>query len=196
MRHGKSLANDAGIIVSSPEYGLNEWGLATDAAEAVRASVTMSGLGPQTLIYSSDFLRTRQTAELVSEAVGILTRPKYQLTPALRERFFGVYDMGGDENYQKVWTMDKAGAADARATVEAGVESTGSVLSRLLGLVGELEHQYKNRDILLISHGDPLNILLTAVTGLPSHRHREILPMNTAEIRVLGEDSSGAGFLR
>jgi len=66
MRHGQSKANVAGIIVSCIEndlrgdYGLSELGRA-QALEAAQAC----GLATDTVIFSSDFSRARQTAEIV-----------------------------------------------------------------------------------------------------------------------------------
>ena len=66
MRHGQSKANVAGIIVSCIEndlrgdYGLSELGRA-QALEAAQAC----GLSSGTVIFSSDFSRARQTAEIV-----------------------------------------------------------------------------------------------------------------------------------
>ena len=66
MRHGQSKANVAGIIVSCIEsdlrgdYGLSELGRA-QALEAAQACE----LSRDTVIFSSDFSRARQTAEIV-----------------------------------------------------------------------------------------------------------------------------------
>ena len=66
-----------------------------------------------------------------------------------------------------------------------GVESPSAVFRRLWRLIAEIESQGGNSTVLLVSHGDPLNILLTGTAGLGLERHRDIPPMETAEIREL-----------
>jgi broad specificity phosphatase PhoE len=80
-----------------------------------------------------------------------------------------------------VWAAD---AADASRAVD-GAEPAAAVLERMAALVARLEEQYAGAAILLVSHGDPLQILLAGLSGLGPARHRELPPLETAEIRPL-----------
>ena len=179
MRHGQSRANVAGIIVSRIEsdrrgdYGLSELGQA-QALEAARAC----GLSRDTVIFSSDFSRARQTAEVVRAH---LDAPEVSLSEALRERSFGDWEGSTADNYARVWAADEAGSGQAGR----GVEPVAAVVDRTTALVVDLERRYSGRHILLVSHGDTLQILQAAFLGLSPARHRRLPALRTAEIRRL-----------
>jgi len=191
MRHGQSLANVAGIIVSRIEsdrrgdYGLSELGRA-QALEAARSS----GLTIDTIICSSDFSRARQTAEIVRTQLGA---PEIEVTGALRERCFGEWDGSSTDNYTRVWAADQAGSAQAGSAqadsdiepVSNGVEPASGVLDRTTALVVDLERRFSGRHILLVSHGDTLQILQAGFLRMNPASHRSLPGLQTAEIRRL-----------
>src|SRR5688500_18160549 len=90
LRHGKSLANEAEMIVSDPDQGVPGYGLSEEGRRQVASAVGKAreghALDHNTLIVSSDFARARESAEI---AAGILGTEDIILTPKLRERFFG-----------------------------------------------------------------------------------------------------------
>ena len=60
MRHGQSEANVAGIIVSDPQIGCNQFGLtALGQQQVIKSASNTSKLNQDTLIISSDFLRAK-----------------------------------------------------------------------------------------------------------------------------------------
>ena len=178
MRHGQSKANEAGVIVSTIEsdrrgdYGLSEVGL-----RQARAAADACGLPADTVIRSSDFSRARQTAEIVRARLGAA---EVISAEALRERCFG--DLEGETvgSYARVWEGDEAGSGHVH-----GVEPAAAVLDRVTALVADLERRYSGRDILLVSHGDTLQILQAGFQRLDPALHRRLPPLNTAEIREL-----------
>ena len=190
MRHGQSKANEAGVIVAAIEsdrrgdYVLSEAGL-----RQARAAADACGLPADTVICSSDFARARQTAEIVRARIGAA---EVTVAEALRERSFG--DLEGDTvaSYAKVWEADEADEADeankadqAGAGHPHGVEPAAAVLDRVTALVADLERRHAGRDILLVSHGDTLQILEAGFLRLDPSRHRRLAPLATAEIREL-----------
>lgn len=182
LRHGKSKANELGIVLSHPDDGIPNYGLVEEGRKQVRLAVEAARknqiLGNDTIIVTSDFRRTRETAEIASSALGALT---VILEPRLRERFFGAWDKQQNSAYQKVWDDDVAQPGHTNHQVE----STEEVLRRTAGLIQELEDRYRERTILLVSHGDALQILQTTFAGVPSHLHRSLPHLETAEIRRL-----------
>jgi broad specificity phosphatase PhoE len=186
MRHGQSRANVAGIIVSRIEndrrgdYGLSELGR-TQALEAALAC----GLPTETIICSSDFTRARQTAEIVRAH---LDAPEVGLTEALRERCFGDWEGSSTDNYARVWAADESGSAQIN-----GVESVGAVLDRTTALIVDLERRYSGHHILLVSHGDSLQILQAGFLHMSPTRHRSLPGLQTAEIRRLSLKDSPTG---
>jgi broad specificity phosphatase PhoE len=179
MRHGQSKANEAGVIVSEigtdrgGDYGLSEHGL-----RQVSAAAQACGLPADTVIYASDFSRARQTAEVVREHLGA---PEVTLAEALRERSFGDLEGTPVANYARVWTADGAAGDHGRD----GVEPAAAVLDRTTALVADLERRYSGRDILLVSHGDTLQILQAGFLRMDPAKHRSVPHLDTAQIREL-----------
>lgn len=177
MRHGRSLANEQDMIVSYPESGmLAEYGLSEVGRQQAEEAAKNSSLPSEVLIYTSDFSRARQTAEIVQRMVGAS-----HVTPTelLRERNFGDLERTLTANYKKVWQADRE-AAD-----RYNVEPLSSVLARTMRLIEAIEREYTGRDILLVSHGDTLQILQAGLQGLSLSRHRDLPQLETAEIRQL-----------
>jgi glucosyl-3-phosphoglycerate phosphatase len=182
MRHGESTANTKKLIVSNPEKGMIEYGLTENGRNQVIESIQeFSELDSYTIIYSSDFLRTKQTSEI---ARLILNSNSLILTEKLRERFFGSYDMTGNENYEKVWAED-LNDPDQKNN---NVESVNEVLSRMFSQIIEIDPEYEGKNILIVSHGDPLQILLTKFNGIGTSEHRNIKHLEPAEIRRLNNN--------
>ncbi len=179
MRHGQSEANRQGLIVSSPELALEAYGLSSEGKTQVLQNLKASTeVNKVSLIYSSDFLRARQTAELARE---YLKLQSLKLDMRLRERFFGKWDGTSDQNYRNVWLADER---SEEQTVDA-VETVLEVANRMLSVVAELELIHTNQTILLVSHGDPLQILQAALMGRKPLAQRGLELLKTGEIRVL-----------
>ena len=53
----------------------------------------------------------------------------------------------------------------------------------MLDCLSLAENVFDGRRILLVSHGDPLQILLTFFNDLPAGQHRDIPHLDVAEIR-------------
>ena len=139
------------------------------------------------MICSSDFTRARQTAEIVRARLGAA---EVTVTEALRERCFGDLEGSPVASYARVWQADEAGADETGAHETGGghadgVEPAAAVLDRATALVAGLERRYSGRDILLVSHGDTLQILQAGFLRLDPSRHRRLPPLATAEIREL-----------
>jgi glucosyl-3-phosphoglycerate phosphatase len=187
MRHGQSKANLRGIIVSrietdaSADYGLTELGREQVRAAALTSSRTAGAppsapLSAGALILSSDFARAAQTAQIMRAH---LAAPDVVIAAALRERCFGDWEGTPTENYRIVWAADEAGRANG------GVEPAPAVLDRVTALIADLERQHSGRDILLVSHGDTLQILQAGFARTDPARHRHLPHLETAEIRRL-----------
>ena len=179
MRHGQSRANVAGIIVSRIEndrrgdYGLSELG-----RQQALAAARGCGLPGDTVICSSDFSRARQTGEIVRAHLGAR---EVVLAEALRERCFGEWEGSPAGNYARVWAADERNPDHP----DGDVEPVTAVLDRTTAFIVDLERRYSGRDILLVSHGDPLRILQAGFLRMNPSRHRSLPDLATAEIRRL-----------
>ncbi|KAF9353941.1 hypothetical protein BGX26_008300 [Mortierella sp. AD094] len=164
-------------------------------------------------VLTSPFQRTRQTADIVHKElrVAIATYNQSVLTPNqerianitvegeepeqivdLRERFFGEFEMKtpSDDLYAKVWREDALNPSHK----QFGVESVAEASTRMTGVIRDQEIKEKadynsspenhpETWVIIVSHGDSLQILQTAMRGWSGHRHRELDHLNTANWR-------------
>ena len=180
VRHGNSLANQQGIIVSHPQHGVSEYGLSETGQLQVIESVDRDRhLDAATLIVSSDFRRARETSEIIHRQLD--SHSPLSFDQRLRERYFGEFELGPDTAYAGVWQDDEINANNQRRAVE----SPNQVMARVSELVSEYESRYSQATVLLVSHGDALQILQTAFAKQDASKHRRQRHLETAEIRPL-----------
>ncbi|WP_219846032.1 histidine phosphatase family protein [Maribrevibacterium harenarium] len=179
MRHGQSEANVEGKIVSHPDIGCASFGLTHEGKQQILASLNAYDGPNLQQVYCSDFLRTKETARLVTKALSL---PEAINTPSLRERFFGNWDGQSDRYYEQVWQKD----AQHPSQLSDHVESAEDVFKRVMEFIETLESHHQDQTILLVAHGDVLQILRTAWFNLAPHEHRKLPNIHTAEIVPLG----------
>lgn len=190
MRHAESTANTEQTIVSTPgpralhHVGLTEHGRA-QAADSAHHATQHHGITANTHIITSDFARTLETAHIVSAIWGA---PAPITDIRLRERNFGTLDESPASGYEQVWRAD---ASHGRIPLPAGVESVASVAERVSQVLRDfwnITHpaDCPDPDLVLIAHGDVLQILQAVFTGRPAEEHRSLPHLGNAEIRCLG----------
>ena len=170
---------------------------------------TPSGTTCQIQIVASPFLRTQDTAHILLESVqqkkqeldqiqqscpsplskGLLSKGEIESDQDLRERFFGEFELAtpSDNIYDQVWVQDARNPFHH----SFGVESVNEVTERTTGVVRRLENELAAQQtgssgttwVILVSHGDALQILQAAMKGWSGDRHREIEHLNTANWR-------------
>ncbi len=179
MRHATSIPNEAGIIVSWPENGLDESQGLSDAGRSQAESAAKNcQLDENTIIYTSDFSRASETAKIVSSVIGS-SHPI--LSAELRERNFGDLELKSNTLYNDVWRADVSGEDFGHK-----VESLDSVADRTIRLIEGIEMVYRNKNILLVSHGDTLQAIQAVYQRLhPALDYNKISPMKNAEIKAL-----------
>ena len=178
MRHGESEANVENLIISYPGTGCRKYGLTKRGRQQARISALESGLGPETLIVASDFLRAQETAQIVGEVLAC--RPP-TIDERLRERFFGQLEATSAANYEQVWLQDEIDPASPLC----GAEPAALVMERMSAVVEHLESVDVGQTLLLVSHGDPLRFLQLWAAGRSSREHQSLEHFGPAEIRPL-----------
>ncbi|MGF1767921.1 histidine phosphatase family protein [Enterovibrio makurazakiensis] len=187
MRHGQSQANVADIVVSDPAIGCEQYGLSPLGEQQAKTAAAQYQGAPITHIFASDFKRTKETAAIVADALN-MSEPKYDIR--LRERYFGEWEGKTSAAYEQVWAKD-ALTADNN---ENGVESTAQVRARTLNLINALEVKYHGEVILLVAHGDILQILATVFNDLPPNQHRTLPHHETGELKLLVKQGDDVPF--
>lgn len=190
LRHGRSEANEEGIILSNPSDGVKSYGLTEEGRaqvlKSVREFTERSDFSDDLFIFSSDFKRAYETALIVSENTEIRN---ITVEKRLRERFFGEFDKKSDSNYKIVWEHDEADNGKDFFSVE----SVYSVQERTSLLITDIESRISGKFVILVSHGDALQILQTAFLKVSPCTHRKLTHLSTGEIRELVLDSSVRG---
>jgi len=192
LRHGRSKANEAGIIVSMLENGVKEeYALADAGKEQARQAGQKWGedlrregggaLPSCSVVYCSPFSRTVETARLAAEAAGL---DASTVTPdvRLRERSFGSrLELQSHTHYEECWERDQQ---DPTAIIpgDAPGESAQQVSDRLRELLQDLDARHEGANILLVSHGDCLQILQATVAGAPLSEHRKRFAIETGQL--------------
>lgn len=182
LRHGKSEANEKGIITSDPSEGKSSYDLVKEGKNQVRDKVKnflkQNHLSDKTIIISSEFKRALETANIAKEILG---SSHIIISPKLNERYFGKFDKTHNSNYEIVWNEDKTNP-DHKTN---DVESVNEVFSRTTSLIEDLEKKYSGQKIILVSHGDALQILQTFFERKNPAEHRYLNHLETAELRGL-----------
>ena len=183
LRHGRSQANEDGLIVSDPARGTQAYGLTAQGQAQVEQSVKAAeraGLADSALaIVSSPFLRAQETAQI---AARILAVPSIQTDDRLRERSCGQLEMAQEETYERVWARDRVDPEHR----QMGVESVAQVWARSAALVRELDQGTTDTTFVLVTHGDVASALLCGAACKDLRRHRDLYALKTAEMCQVG----------
>ena len=193
VRTLQSEANVQNLIVSNPAIGVENYGLtekgknqARQAAENLRRLLVSEdgNISARVLVVSSDFKRTRETAEIIHSELRVMSPLRFET--GLRERRFGEFDMTCDQNYNVVVKQDASDPTHA----SNGCESVVSVVRRISGVVQELDSEAEKMIYILVSHGDPLCLLSMAFLGLPPNERIKSPMLDNGGVMELKERSS------
>ncbi len=131
------------------------------------------------LIFSSDFFRTRQTAEIISQKLRI----KSQYDSRLREVNLGIFH---GENIKKYWQNWQSRVEKFKERAPKG-ESYLEVKKRMADFIKETDRKYKNKNILIISHGGPIWMLEVLMKGLSNEQSLGYWTKRAIEVGELRE---------
>ena len=174
-RHGEAGHNVKGLISCYPEKMVNN--LTTKGVERARGlAQVLSDAGGVDMIFSSDLSRTRQTAETVGKILNV----PVELDERLREYNVGIYNGKTKEEFDPVYPLE-------RRWTEApeGGESNGEVQNRMVSFVNEANKKYSGKKILVVSHGDPLYLLMQyfgSELGYPNYATKIELDVSIADL--------------
>lgn len=156
LRHGESLSNKKQIISCWPEKFYSP--LTQKGRKQIKIQAKKLKKEKIDLIFASDLLRTRQTAEIVSKELGI--SPKYD--KRLREYGFGIFN--GKPIEEAAEFFDSA-EKNFKLRPPKG-ENYNDIKKRMFDFFKEIDKKYSEKTILIISHGDPIWLLLGELRGV------------------------------
>lgn len=149
LRHGEALSNIRGIVSSWPEKFKNP--LTKDGKSQIKEIAKELKNKDIDLIFASDILRAKQTAEII----GKVLRIKISFDKRLREINFGTISGGLIEDFVGLF-KNRVERINKRAPEG---ESYKDVFRRVSKFLEEMNIKYKGKNILIISHQAPLFLL-------------------------------------
>ncbi len=158
MRHGEAENNTANILSSRAD---NPHHLTKRGCEQVAAAAKNLKQEKIDLIVSSDFVRTRETAELVLKALG-LPNDRLSIDQRLGEVNHGELDRQPVNVYHKIFKTKE----EYFIKPLPGGESFNDVKRRTGDALYDLERRYQGKTILIVTHESPAWLLLAAASGL------------------------------
>ena len=155
VRHAEAENNVKSIGNSLPEekkYHLTDRGKkqAQELAEKLKDKKI-------DFIFSSPVTRTKETAEIVAGKLGL----EIIFDNRLREIGLGEFN---NKNYRELCAVYPS-EKDRIDNTEHGVESIVDIRKRAKEFVDEINEKYKGKNIVIISHGGPLQVFLGVAEG-------------------------------
>lgn len=178
VRHGETLANRQGILQGWSNNPLDDTG-----RKQASALVTRAARVPLDALYTSDLIRTRETAAPLAAARGM----EAKVLPGLREISFGKWD---GHHLREIQEKDpdtlrdiflKPGQVDMEAEEDlAASQKRGWETFR--ELVDQMEPE---GTILCVSHGGLIRLLVCQILGFPIDNMWRMSLANTAFVQVV-----------
>ncbi|MEC8980501.1 MAG: histidine phosphatase family protein [SAR324 cluster bacterium] len=127
-------------------------------------------------IYSSDSLRTRQTAEAITQYSG----HTLQFDQRIREKNLGVFEgltsTEAKERHPEIYRLFKT--AGANYVIDEG-ESTQQLLERALEFIEEIRLRHPQERVVMVTHGGVVRVLMKHVLGLSIDAPTRFIIKNT-----------------
>jgi len=185
MRHAQALSNVRAICSNWPEKFKNPLTIlgreiVRESAEKLKNKLDAEGQDID-LIFASDLLRTKQTAEIAGKILE--AKPKFD--KRLREINFGIFNA---RSLESMWKHFKSEEERIKQRPPKG-ETYSEILKRIMSFLKDTDKKYKERNILIVSHDGPLTLLQAKVMGLSLEETIKEFPLgkriHKGEIREL-----------
>jgi len=155
FRHGDSLRQTKNVAMCWPEKIFCP--LTKEGEKEVETSAKKLKNKKIDIIFSSDLLRTKQTAEILSKETGA----RIIFDKRLREYNVGIFN---GKNPRLVWDYLNKKGNIVSAKPPRG-ESLLGIGKRMSSFLKDLNKKYQNKNILIVSHELPLTILEGILKG-------------------------------
>ncbi|WP_432544625.1 bifunctional RNase H/acid phosphatase [Kineococcus sp. SYSU DK002] len=167
VRHGSTALTEqrrvCGRRGQDPE--LSELGLAQ-----ARAAADCPEVAGAAVVLSSTMRRSQQTAQVVADRLGLPVHVDRQWD----ETDFGEWDGLTTPEVVRRWPREFAAWDASGAVAPPGGESLETVERRVLAARDALLARWGGERVVLVTHGDPLRVLLRSVLGVGAQAQRRI----------------------
>lgn len=156
MRHGYSEKNKQGVFAGSYPEKI-EYNLLPKGAKQAEASAKKLKKENIDIILTSPIKRAQQTADIIGKITGV----KPQVDKQLLETDHGVLEEAGTSSRREMFP-DMSLLFE---TCPKNGETMTAVRKRMTNAIKDCEKKYKGKKIVLVSHGDPIWLLGTGLSG-------------------------------
>lgn len=188
LRHGESLRNVEKKASCWPEKVKSP--LTEKGIRQIKKAAKAVGKENIDLIFASDLLRTRQTADIVAKETGL----KVKNDKRIREVNVGILNNKPIEEIAKFWDKErkltplKYYEKRFKLAPKKG-ENYSQLEKRMLGFIRAMEKKYQGKKILIVSHQRPITLMEKAVKGYGMEKLVKIImdkkEIKTGELRKL-----------
>ncbi len=162
IRHGEATSNVDNRVSSKVS---NDDHLTSRGKEEVLLGAQQLSGENIDLIIASDFHRTKETAVILAESLGL--DPKKIIYDQR------LWEINAGELEGADWDVYEAFFSHHRHKLDEtlpGGESLLQVRERVLGVLMDLEDKYEGKNILIVTHGLPVFSLIAAAAGVPDEK--------------------------
>ncbi|MFA7216601.1 MAG: class I tRNA ligase family protein [Candidatus Paceibacterota bacterium] len=163
MRHAESEDNAHGNLINSKDTTINP--LTEEGISQAKASVKNLKDKKIDLIIHSPFLRTKQTSQIIAEELGI---PKESVLEEEK-----IVELQAGEYDRKSWEEFIENFSSIKEKFEKNIgeaESWEDVRKRSMSFIYDIDSKYEGKNILIVSHGAPLNLIMMGSRGFSTNQ--------------------------
>jgi broad specificity phosphatase PhoE len=178
LRHGEARSNKYSFVSCWPEKIYNP--LTQEGVLKIEKVISFLRKEKIELIFASDLLRVKQTAEIIAEKLGL----SIVFDRNIREIKFGKFNgVSGDKwkGFFKTIKNEKSGKP-------YGMENYKDVLKRARTFIKRINKKYKNKKILIVSHGAVVFSIEATLRNFNEKQeeiHKEELKFKPGELKQL-----------
>jgi probable phosphoglycerate mutase len=183
LRHGETEASQTGTYCGFSDPELTPEGLAM--AEAFSDKYQHL---PWQAVFASPLKRTIATAMPLCKGVGL----NMQLRTGLKEMYFGDWEGKTPEYVQEHHNQDYVRWLTEPAwNPPTGGETGVQVASRAALVIAEIEDQFTEGNVLVVSHKTTIRLMLCNLLGIDSGRYRDRIHLPVASVSLIHFDLHG-----
>ncbi len=178
LRHGQTIYQTKKRDIIYPCFGNDSVELTKQGEAQIEKVAKILKKEKIDLIFSSDFLRTKQTANIIAQKLKL----KIVFDKRLRDVNLGVWHGKSKKEFYQVFPR-----TEEKRFYERPLEGESwlDCKKRILNFINEINQKYQNKKILIISHGDVLWLLEGAMKGLENKQYFHLPIIKVGEIKKL-----------
>jgi len=178
LRHGEAMSNKYNFVSCWPEKTYNP--LTIKGANRIKCVARHLKKEKIDLIFSSDVLRTKQSAKIIAKKLGL----KIKFEKKLRESKFGRFNGKSGKEWKRF--LDTIRLRPPKKSHKE--ENYQDVRKRAEKFIKGIDQEYKNKKILIISHGAvlfSLDAILKNIDWKKERTYEKKLKFKNGELRKI-----------